>query len=391
MAAKFAKGPALRAGARPRRRSTAAWTATSPPGCGSNRTCSPRCSPPRTARSAWRRSSRTAPARPSSPERRSDRSAPQPHATAEQVEAAWTRPEAGQHPLPRLGGRHATTRSGRSRSTSAASTTPATGSSTSPDAAAGRTPKSLELGCGTGFFTLNLKLAGVIDEGHVTDLSPGMVEVAQRNARSARLRGRGTGRRRRAAALRRRHASTSSSGTPCCTTSPTSSWRSARCCACSSPAAGSSSPASRPSTATSSRAGCRGSPGGRRPTSPGCRALSALAPSAGRSWTSPRARPRWRRSSTSTPSRRPSSPASRARAGAEDVHVATAELLASWFGWPVRTFECAVPKEQARHALGELRAARAGRGSSAVDRVLERVVPKGLFYNAEITGLKPAS
>jgi len=43
---------------------------------------------------------------------------------------------------------------------------------------------SLELGCGTGFFTLNLKLAGVLDEGHVTDLSPGMVEVAQRNARS---------------------------------------------------------------------------------------------------------------------------------------------------------------------------------------------------------------
>ena len=45
-------------------------------------------------------------------------------------------------------------------------------------------PTSLELGCGTGFFTLNLKLAGVIDEGHVTDLSPGMVDVAQRNARS---------------------------------------------------------------------------------------------------------------------------------------------------------------------------------------------------------------
>jgi ubiquinone/menaquinone biosynthesis C-methylase UbiE len=41
---------------------------------------------------------------------------------------------------------------------------------------------ALELGCGTGFFLLNLKLAGVIDEGHVTDLSPGMVEVAKRNA-----------------------------------------------------------------------------------------------------------------------------------------------------------------------------------------------------------------
>src|SRR5205823_12210995 len=43
---------------------------------------------------------------------------------------------------------------------------------------------SLELGCGTGFFTLNLKLAGVIDECDVTDLSAGMVEAAQRNARN---------------------------------------------------------------------------------------------------------------------------------------------------------------------------------------------------------------
>lgn len=40
---------------------------------------------------------------------------------------------------------------------------------------------ALELGCGTGFFLLNLKLAGVLDEGHVTDLSPGMVEVAKKN------------------------------------------------------------------------------------------------------------------------------------------------------------------------------------------------------------------
>lgn len=40
---------------------------------------------------------------------------------------------------------------------------------------------ALELGCGTGFFLLNLKLGGVLDEGHVTDLSPGMVEVAKRN------------------------------------------------------------------------------------------------------------------------------------------------------------------------------------------------------------------
>jgi ubiquinone/menaquinone biosynthesis C-methylase UbiE len=41
----------------------------------------------------------------------------------------------------------------------------------------------LEVGCGTGFFLLNLKLAAVINRGYVTDLSPGMVEVAQCNAR----------------------------------------------------------------------------------------------------------------------------------------------------------------------------------------------------------------
>jgi ubiquinone/menaquinone biosynthesis C-methylase UbiE len=43
---------------------------------------------------------------------------------------------------------------------------------------------ALELGCGTGFFLLNLAQAGVIarDGGHVTDISPGMVQAATRNA-----------------------------------------------------------------------------------------------------------------------------------------------------------------------------------------------------------------
>jgi SAM-dependent methyltransferase len=74
--------------------------------------------------------------------------------------------------------------------------------------------------------------------------------------------------------------------------------------------------------------------------------------------------------------------------GAVDVQVKTSELLASWFGWPVRTFECAVPKEK----LGMRWATFALRGwqaLSAVDARLERVVPAGLFYNAEITGRKP--
>src|SRR3954452_24468493 len=40
----------------------------------------------------------------------------------------------------------------------------------------------MELGSGTGFFLLNLMQGGVIKKGSVTDLSPGMVKVALRNA-----------------------------------------------------------------------------------------------------------------------------------------------------------------------------------------------------------------
>src|SRR5690349_11141485 len=43
-------------------------------------------------------------------------------------------------------------------------------------------PRALEVGAGTGFFLLNLKQAGVLDEGHVTDISPGMVAASRRNA-----------------------------------------------------------------------------------------------------------------------------------------------------------------------------------------------------------------
>ncbi|SDE20945.1 class I SAM-dependent methyltransferase [Auraticoccus monumenti] len=42
--------------------------------------------------------------------------------------------------------------------------------------------RSLEIGAGTGFFTLNLMLAGLIEHGTVTDISAGMVEVALANA-----------------------------------------------------------------------------------------------------------------------------------------------------------------------------------------------------------------
>lgn len=47
--------------------------------------------------------------------------------------------------------------------------------------------RSLEIGCGTGFFTLNLHAAGVMDHAVVTDIAAGMVDVAARNARGLGL------------------------------------------------------------------------------------------------------------------------------------------------------------------------------------------------------------
>ena len=44
-------------------------------------------------------------------------------------------------------------------------------------------PRALEIGAGTGFFSLNLRQAGVLADISVSDLSPGMVKAAQANAR----------------------------------------------------------------------------------------------------------------------------------------------------------------------------------------------------------------
>lgn len=45
----------------------------------------------------------------------------------------------------------------------------------------------LEIGCGTGFFIVNLWQAGLVRQAFATDISPGMVEVCKRNARSVGL------------------------------------------------------------------------------------------------------------------------------------------------------------------------------------------------------------
>lgn len=76
------------------------------------------------------------------------------------------------------------------------------------------------------------------------------------------------------------------------------------------------------------------------------------------------------------------------RAGAIDVRTVTEELTASWFGWPVRTFEAAVKPG----ALGWGWSMFAYRGWMALsaldDRYLSKVVPDELFYNVCVTGVK---
>src|SRR3984885_15032621 len=101
--------------------------------------------------------------------------APNPHATAEEVQAAWSDPklanvlyhdwEAGNYDAKwSISFDQRCIDYARDRFVHVA------GTEGWPSA------RSLELGCGTGFFALNLRLAGVLDQAPVTDLSPGMVE-----------------------------------------------------------------------------------------------------------------------------------------------------------------------------------------------------------------------
>ena len=70
------------------------------------------------------------------------------------------------------------------------------------------------------------------------------------------------------------------------------------------------------------------------------------------------------------------------------MSVRTEELTAAWFGWPVRTFEAAVPPGKLGWA-GPCSPTGSWQRLSAVDRRLARVVPAGLFYNALVTGIRP--
>ena len=249
---------------------------------------------------------------------------------------------------------------------------------------------ALELGSGTGFFLLNLKQAGVLDEGHVTDLSPGMVEVAVRNARALGFEVEG------------RVADAESIPYDDDTFDLV---------------VGHAVLHHIPDLDLAMREVLRVlRPGGRfvfagEPTQRGdwvARRLSrATWWAATRVTRLPPLRERWSRP------RAELEESSRAaalesvvdvhtfdpdrlaalclRAGAVDVRTVTEELTASWFGWPVRTFEAAVRPG----ALGWGWAMFAYRGWQRLswldENVLSRVVPDELFYNVCVTGTKPAT
>lgn len=247
-------------------------------------------------------------------------------------------------------------------------------------------PTALELGCGTGFFLLNLMQAGVASRGFVTDISPGMVEVALRNARNLGLDVQG-----RVADAETIPYDDNSVDL----------------------VVGHAVLHHIPDVGKALREVLRVlKPGGRfvfagEPTRYGdiiARRLSRLTWWATTNITRLGPLRDWRRP------QRELDESSRAAeleavvdlhtfppdelrrlalaAGAVDVAVKTEELTAAWFGWPVRTFECAVPKDKLGWGWAMF-AYRTWQRLSVLDaRVLARFVPPGLFYNALLTGVK---
>jgi ubiquinone/menaquinone biosynthesis C-methylase UbiE len=248
--------------------------------------------------------------------------------------------------------------------------------------------EALELGCGTGFFMINLVLGGVIEHGHVTDLSQGMVDVALRNAETAGI------------TLEGRMADAES------IPYPDDSFDLV---------VGHAVLHHIPDLDVAMREVLRVlRPGGRfvfagEPTAQGdvvARKLSQLTWAATRRITHlPPLRERWARPEEELDeSSRAAAleavvdihtfdPAELARicerAGATEVRTVTDELTASWFGWPVRTFEAAVNPQ----AIGWKWAQFAYRSwlhlSWLDEHVFDRVVPDRYFYNVGVAGVKP--
>ncbi|HEX3650477.1 MAG TPA: class I SAM-dependent methyltransferase [Pseudonocardiaceae bacterium] len=78
-------------------------------------------------------------------------------------------------------------------------------------------------------------------------------------------------------------------------------------------------------------------------------------------------------------------------AGARQVKAVTEELSAALFGWPVRTFEAAVQRDKLGFGWATFAYRSWLRLSWLDEHVLARVMPRELFYNVLITGTKPAN
>ncbi|HEY1574463.1 MAG TPA: class I SAM-dependent methyltransferase [Pseudonocardiaceae bacterium] len=78
-------------------------------------------------------------------------------------------------------------------------------------------------------------------------------------------------------------------------------------------------------------------------------------------------------------------------AGARQVKAVTEELSAALFGWPVRTFEAAVQRDKLGFGWAMFAYRSWLRLSWLDEHVLARVMPRELFYNVLVTGTKPAN
>lgn len=248
--------------------------------------------------------------------------------------------------------------------------------------------RSLEIGAGTGFFSLNLRQAGVLSEIHLTDISGGMVAVAQANAARLGLEIEG----RVADAERLPY--------------PNSTFDLVL---------GHAVLHHLPDVEQCVREMLRVlRPGGRlvicgEPTRYGdfiARRLSrATWWLATRITRLPGVRTRWGRPAEALAESSQAAaleavvdlhtfdPDSLARlverVGGIEAETVTEELTAAWFGWPVRTLEHALNPDR----LGWGWAMFAYHGwlrLSALDRVLAKVVPDQWFYNVSVTASRPA-
>ncbi len=247
--------------------------------------------------------------------------------------------------------------------------------------------RALEVGAGTGFFSLNLRQAGIVDDVDVTDISPGMVEAAKDNARALGFEVGG-----RVADAERLPYDDATFDL----------------------VVGHAVIHHIPDVELAFREMLRVlRPGGRivicgEPTDYGDRIARAL--SRATWWTATRItrmpglagrwdRPRQELDESSRAAALEAvvdlhtfDPADLAetmrRAGGTAVSTVTEELTAAWFGWPVRTLEHAVNPDRLGRRWAMF-AYRSWLALSRLDRALATVLPAPLFYNVSITATKP--